>query len=37
MDGLGKVTVPGYNPAGYVIFRRPVLWIYSKLWSWFGW
>jgi RND family efflux transporter MFP subunit len=37
MEGLGKVTVPGYNPAGYVIFRRPVLWIYSKLWSWFGW
>ena len=37
MEGLGKVTVPGYTPAGYVIFRRPVLWIYSRLWSWFGW
>jgi RND family efflux transporter MFP subunit len=37
MEGLGKVTVPGYNSAGYVIFRRPVLWIYSRVWSWFGW
>jgi len=37
MEGLGKVTVPGYTPAGYVIFRRPVLWIYSRVWSWFGW
>ncbi|HME11939.1 MAG TPA: efflux RND transporter periplasmic adaptor subunit [Candidatus Acidoferrum sp.] len=37
MEGRGKVRVPGYTPAGYVIFRRPVIWIYSKLWSWFGW
>jgi hypothetical protein len=37
MEGQGKVRVPGYTPAGYVIFRRPVIWIYSKLWSWFGW
>ncbi len=41
MEGLGKVRVmpqslPWY-PAGYVIFRRPVIWIYSHLWSWFGW
>jgi len=36
MEGLGKVRVATY-PAGYVLFRRPVIWIYSKLWSWFGW
>lgn len=36
MEGRGKVWV-GWRPAGYVLFRRPVLWIYSRLWSWFGW
>ncbi len=36
MEGQGKVTV-GWYPAGYVLFRRPVLWAYSRLWSWFGW
>jgi RND family efflux transporter MFP subunit len=36
MEGRGKVTV-GWYPAGYVFFRRPILWTYSKLWSWFGW
>jgi GAF domain-containing protein len=36
MEGRGKVTV-GWYPAGYVFFRRPVLWTYSRLWSWFGW
>ncbi|HXL21607.1 MAG TPA: GAF domain-containing protein [Candidatus Dormibacteraeota bacterium] len=36
MEGRGKVLV-GWNPAGYVLFRRPAIWIYSRLWSWFGW
>jgi RND family efflux transporter MFP subunit len=36
MEGRGKVTV-GWYPSGYVFFRRPVLWAYSKLWAWFGW
>jgi RND family efflux transporter MFP subunit len=36
MHGRGKVSVR-WRPAGYVLFRRPALWIYSKLWSWFGW
>jgi RND family efflux transporter MFP subunit len=36
MEGRGKVWV-GWHPAGYVLFRRPALWIYSHLWSWFGW
>ncbi len=35
MEGRGKVRV-GWYPAGYALFRRPLLWIYSKAWSWFG-
>jgi len=36
MEGRGKVWV-GWYPAGYVLFRRPVVWLYSRLWTWFGW
>ncbi len=36
MEGRGKVWV-GWSPAGYVLFRRPAMWSYSRLWSWFGW
>lgn len=36
MQGRGKVGT-GWRPAGYVLFRRPLMWIYSKLWSWWGW
>lgn len=36
MEGRGKVSV-GWYPAGYVLFRRPVVWLYSRLWTWFGW
>ena len=36
MEGRGKVRV-GWRPAGYVLLRGPLLWIYSKLWFWFGW
>jgi GAF domain-containing protein len=36
MQGRGKV-VTGWSPAGRVLFRRPAIWIWSKLWSWFGW
>jgi multidrug resistance efflux pump len=36
MEGRGKVTV-GWFPAGYVLFRHPILWLYSRVWSWFGW
>jgi multidrug efflux pump subunit AcrA (membrane-fusion protein) len=35
MEGRGKVHV-GWYPAGYVLFRKPLLWIYSRAWSWFG-
>jgi RND family efflux transporter MFP subunit len=36
MQGRGKISV-GWRPIGFVLFRGPFLWIYSKLWSWFGW
>ena len=36
MQGRGKVSA-GWHPAGYVFFRGLGLWLYSKLWSWFGW
>ena len=36
MQGLGKVSV-GWHPAGYVFFRGTAMWIWSRLWSWFGW
>jgi RND family efflux transporter MFP subunit len=36
MQGLGKVAV-GWHPAGYVFFRGTAMWIWSRLWSWFGW
>ena len=36
MEGRGKVWV-GWDPAGYVFFRRPAMWIYSRMWSWLGW
>lgn len=35
MEGRGKVRV-GWYPAGYAFFRQPLLWLYSKAWSWFG-
>jgi RND family efflux transporter MFP subunit len=36
MQGRGKVRV-GWSPSGYVFFRRPFLWTYSKIWYWLGW
>ncbi len=36
MQGQGKISV-GWHPAGYLFFRGPAMWIWSKLWSWFGW
>ena len=36
MEGQGKVRV-AWRPAGYVFFRRPLIWAYAKMWSWFGW
>jgi RND family efflux transporter MFP subunit len=36
MEGRGKVKIGTY-PAGYVLLRRPYIWIVSKLWDWMGW
>jgi RND family efflux transporter MFP subunit len=36
MQGHGKISV-GWHPAGYVFFRGSAMWIWGKLWSWFGW
>jgi len=36
MEGRGKVSV-GWHTAGYVLLRKPAMWLYSRIWSWFGW
>ena len=36
MEGRGKVRI-GWYPSGYVFFRRPFLWAYSKVWYYVGW
>jgi RND family efflux transporter MFP subunit len=36
MQGRGKIST-GLRPAGVVMFRRFGMWIWSKLWAWFGW
>lgn len=36
MEGRGKIKV-GTFPAGYVLLRRPCIWVVSKLWDWMGW
>lgn len=36
MQGHGKLSV-GWHPAGYVLFRGTAMWLWGKLWSWFGW
>jgi RND family efflux transporter MFP subunit len=36
MAGRAKIAA-GWHPVGYVLFRRPAMWLYEKLWSWFAW
>ena len=36
MQGFGKVRA-GMRPFGYVLFRDPAVWVWQKLWDWFGW
>jgi len=36
MQGVSKISI-GWRPAGYVLFRGAAMWIWSKLWAWFGW
>jgi RND family efflux transporter MFP subunit len=35
MEGRSKVRT-GWRPAGYAFFRKPLLWLYSRIWTWFG-
>ena len=35
MQGRGKIS-SGWHSAGYVMFRRPAMWAWGKVWSWFG-
>jgi RND family efflux transporter MFP subunit len=36
MQGRSKIST-GWAPAGWVIFRRPGIWLWSKIWWWLGW
>ncbi len=36
MQGRAKIST-GWRPAGVVMFRRIGIWIWTKLWNWFGW
>jgi RND family efflux transporter MFP subunit len=36
MSGQGKIAI-GWRPAGYVLLRRPALWLWRTLWNWIGW
>lgn len=36
MQGFSKIRT-GLRPLGYVLLRDPALWLWSKLWGWFGW
>jgi multidrug resistance efflux pump len=36
MTGRAKIFI-GFRPAGYVLLRRPALWIWQILWNWIGW
>ena len=35
MEGRGKVRT-GVVPGRVVFFRKPLLWLYSRIWTWFG-
>lgn len=36
MQGRGKIFT-AWRPAGEVFFRRFGMWVWAKIWSWFGW
>jgi RND family efflux transporter MFP subunit len=36
MQGMSKIRT-GWRPAGYVLFRGVGMWLWGKLWAWFGW
>jgi multidrug resistance efflux pump len=36
MEGRAKIF-DGYHSAGYVLLRRPALWVWETVWNWIGW
>lgn len=36
MQGRAKIST-GWRSSGVVMFRRAGIWIWTKLWAWFGW
>lgn len=36
MTGRAKILV-GWKPVGYVLLRKPTLWVWQTLWNWIGW
>ncbi|HLY43144.1 MAG TPA: efflux RND transporter periplasmic adaptor subunit [Terracidiphilus sp.] len=36
MTGRAKILV-GWKPVGYVLLRKPALWVWQTLWNWIGW
>ena len=36
MEGRAKIST-GWRTSGYVLFRKPAIWLYSRVWNWFGW
>lgn len=36
MEGRAKINT-GWRPAGYVFFRDLGIWLWARIWSWFGW
>ncbi len=36
MTGRAKIFI-GYRPAGYVLLRKPALWLWQFVWNWIGW
>ena len=36
MEGRAKIST-GWHMSAYVFFRRPAIWLYSRLWNWIGW
>ena len=36
MEGRGKISA-GWKISGYVFFRKPAVWLYSRVWDWIGW
>ncbi|HVO58204.1 MAG TPA: efflux RND transporter periplasmic adaptor subunit [Dongiaceae bacterium] len=36
MEGRAKIST-GWRTSGYVFFRNPAIWLYSKIWNWLGW